>query len=120
MAMAKLLAVTLLRRCKANFPSARSLNIVDDYGLQALGGIKTVAVQLSGAHNFLLEGFKKLKQPVSLDKSGYLANSSELEVELNKLWVMPEGAGQRGLRDLGTDATDGRWRVAKGGSAARG
>ena len=67
-----------------------------DYGLQALGGIKTVAVQLAGAHNFLLEGFKKLTQPVYVDKSGYLANSVELEEELNKLWIMPEGAGQKG------------------------
>ena len=60
----------------------------------------------------LIEGFHEIRQPVSWEKAGYMANSKELDEELGRQWDLPPSARSAGARLLGTDAADGRWRVA--------
>ena len=110
LALSKLLLATLLRRIKGDFRTVGVLNIVDDVVLQSTGGPQTVASELAGAHGQLLDGFAAIRQPVAAKKTAFLANSSALQEALIRQSSLDEQAGATGVRHLGTDATDGRWR----------
>eukprot|EP00959_Pyramimonas_sp_CCMP1952_P347342 7275029-Pyramimonas_sp.AAC.1 len=72
--------------------------------------METVSKQLPLAFNRVVEQVGSKDLPISWNKAGFLASSSELARSLCEQWPMELASRSQFHRDLGGDATDGRHR----------
>ena len=105
--LSKLLVMAGLRRAREVAPMVTIRNLVDDFSLQVVATFRLAAAQLNLAVGALLSFFKEGGLPVSWNKSGFLANSDELALELSSSTTFDGLKRLRTARDLGGDLTDG-------------
>ena len=71
------------------------------------------------ATDMLLEGFRSERLPVSKAKTNFLCSSQQLAEDLEEVRELDAEARKEAARNLGTDASYGRWRRVQV-AAARG
>ena len=108
--LARVMLLISLRSAAFHNPVVTIRCVIDDVSFQALGGPATVSEQLPRAFESVASSVQSRGLPISWNKAGFLASSASLSEELAGRWAL--GPESRSLvhRDLGGDASDGRFR----------